>query len=278
MRSRGLHVAALVTFGLLLPGLLALYLGLATIAGNDLRFRVDYVGSGEGAFPERRGLTVGYLVGAALALAVVVLIERWRISHRPGVRTTLTVVLMASAGFGAWLITTVDAGKYPAALFPVDIHPSWWRPLTVAVGLLMFALCGLALAVLTVDRPVPHAPGAVRVGTVVLRVDDLDRAATFWTAALGYTRRPDPSGDGSPLLEPAGGCGPSLTLDTDDRTHLDLFVPDRAARDAEVDRLLSLGARRADPTDGADPADPVDREHVVLADPEGTLFCVVVRP
>jgi catechol 2,3-dioxygenase-like lactoylglutathione lyase family enzyme len=49
------------------------------------------------------------------------------------------------------------------------------------------------------------------------------------------------------------------------RLHLD-FRPDD--RDAEVDRLLGLGARRADVGQG-------EPSWVVLADPEGNEFCVL---
>ena len=49
------------------------------------------------------------------------------------------------------------------------------------------------------------------------------------------------------------------------RLHFD-FRPDD--RDAEVDRLLALGATRADIDQG-------DQSWVVLADPEGNEFCVL---
>jgi hypothetical protein len=49
------------------------------------------------------------------------------------------------------------------------------------------------------------------------------------------------------------------------RLHLD-FRPDD--RDAEVDRLLALGARRVDVGQGEQP-------WIVLADPEGNEFCVL---
>ena len=49
------------------------------------------------------------------------------------------------------------------------------------------------------------------------------------------------------------------------RLHLD-FRPDD--QDAEVDRLLALGATRADVGQG-------DQTWVVLADPEGNEFCVL---
>ena len=52
---------------------------------------------------------------------------------------------------------------------------------------------------------------------------------------------------------------------TKNRLHLDLRPDDR---DAEVARLLSLGATRADVGQGEQP-------WVVLADPEGNEFCVL---
>ncbi|NEB78518.1 VOC family protein [Streptomyces sp. SID14478] len=52
------------------------------------------------------------------------------------------------------------------------------------------------------------------------------------------------------------------------RLHIDLSPDDR---DAEVDRILALGARRADVGQGDDVT------WVTLADPEGNEFCVL-RP
>jgi hypothetical protein len=52
---------------------------------------------------------------------------------------------------------------------------------------------------------------------------------------------------------------------TKNRLHLD-FRPDD--RDAEVERLLALGARRADVGQG-------EQTWIVLADPEGNEFCVL---
>jgi hypothetical protein len=49
------------------------------------------------------------------------------------------------------------------------------------------------------------------------------------------------------------------------RLHLD-FVPDD--QNAEVERLLAMGASRADVGQG-------DESWVVLADPEGNEFCVL---
>lgn len=102
----------------------------------------------------------------------------------------------------------------------------------------------------------------VRLGGIVLNVSDIDRAATFWSGALGYER------DGA-FLRPRTGDGPILLLDEDDRSHLDLWAADEQEQEAEVERLIGLGATRVEWNypEGAD--------FVVLADPDGTLFCVV---
>ena len=108
---------------------------------------------------------------------------------------------------------------------------------------------------------VPLSPGAL-----VLQVSDTERAAAFWTQALGYVRRPEqPS-----FLAPASGDGLRIHLDQTDRTHLDLWT-DREQSDleTEVDRLVALGATRVPWTY------PDDADFVVLADTEGNLFCVI---
>jgi catechol 2,3-dioxygenase-like lactoylglutathione lyase family enzyme len=107
---------------------------------------------------------------------------------------------------------------------------------------------------------------AVSLGAVVLKVSDLDRSAEFWSNALGYDAQP-----GNPaFLGPKDGPGTRLHLDETDRTHLDLWV-DRSDSDleTEVERLIALGARRVEWTY------PPDADFVVLADPDGTLFCVI---
>jgi len=113
----------------------------------------------------------------------------------------------------------------------------------------------------------------VRIGSIVLRVDDLERQAAFWQAALGYVRREGDDDDWA-LLYPPDGAGPSLGLDKHHselkippRLHLDLYADDQAA---EVDRLLGLGA-----TEVHWDKRPPDADYVILADPEGNRFCVV---
>ena len=107
---------------------------------------------------------------------------------------------------------------------------------------------------------------AVVPAAVVLNVSNTDRAAAFWSQALGYVREPDAPA----FLVPPNGQGVRLHLDDEDRTHLDLWV-DRESSDLEneVDRLVAIGAQRVDWVypDGAD--------FVVLSDTEGNLFCVI---
>ena len=97
-----------------------------------------------------------------------------------------------------------------------------------------------------------------------MTVSDVERAASFWKSALGYVS--DPSNGA--FLRPRGH-GPRLHLDETDRMHLDLWADDQDEQRAEVERLISLGAKRVEweYPDGAD--------FVVLADPEGNLFCVI---
>jgi predicted enzyme related to lactoylglutathione lyase len=113
----------------------------------------------------------------------------------------------------------------------------------------------------------------IRVGSIVIRVDDLQRQTEFWTAALDYVPRDDDSEDFR-LLRPRDGGGPNVSLDRvrstlqiPPRIHLDLYAEDQAA---EVERLKALGA-----TEVLWDKRPPDADYVILADPEGNRFCVV---
>jgi catechol 2,3-dioxygenase-like lactoylglutathione lyase family enzyme len=112
-----------------------------------------------------------------------------------------------------------------------------------------------------------------RIGSIVLRVDDLPRQLAFWTAALDYVPR-EGDGDDFVLLYPKDGAGPNLSLDRvrstvqiPPRIHLDLYAKDQAR---EVERLKALGA-----TEVHWSKRPPDADYVILADPEGNRFCVV---
>src|SRR6202007_1246925 len=89
-------------------------------------------------------------------------------------------------------------------------------------------------------------------GVVVLGVTDVQRAAEFWSAALGYTLRQDGFGGWANVLVPPG-AGTAIALQLSQtppqahpRLHFDLHAADVREQEAEADRLVSLGARRVD--------------------------------
>ncbi|MDQ1534870.1 MAG: hypothetical protein QOF28_2631 [Actinomycetota bacterium] len=116
------------------------------------------------------------------------------------------------------------------------------------------------------------------VGTVVMGVGDFRRAVGFWARALDYVPRDEiDDGDDFVVLVPAAGSGPHLALDVSEtpvqpypRVHLDLYAGDATDQEAEVERLIGLGATRVDWD-----RYPDDPDFVVLADPEGNRFCVI---
>jgi predicted enzyme related to lactoylglutathione lyase len=96
--------------------------------------------------------------------------------------------------------------------------------------------------------------------------------AEFWAAALGWKVESPIDDDDEVLVESPDDRVPPLLFirvpegkAVKNRIHLDLNPADQQA---EVDRLLALGARRVDIGQG-------ERTWVVLADPEGNEFCVL---
>jgi hypothetical protein len=88
----------------------------------------------------------------------------------------------------------------------------------------------------------------IRIGSIVIRVDDLGRQTAFWEAALDYVAREDVTAPGADfvLLRPRNGRGPNFSLDRvrstlqiPPRIHLDLYADDQAG---EIERLKGLGA------------------------------------
>jgi hypothetical protein len=111
-----------------------------------------------------------------------------------------------------------------------------------------------------------------------LDVRDVEVMIGFWSRALGFdVRRGD---DGSAKLYPpacAPADVPTLWLQRTDtpkndknRYHPDLRPADGGV-DAEVRRLIDLGARHVDVGQNG------DEQFVVLADPEDNEFCVLRR-
>lgn len=110
--------------------------------------------------------------------------------------------------------------------------------------------------------------------TVVVDAQNPVALGRWWADALGWDIADE---DYDELeLENPNGSGPNLLFgevpegkSVMNRLHFD-FVPDD--QDAEVTRLISLGARRIDIGQG-------EASWVVLADPEGNEFCVLsARP
>jgi predicted enzyme related to lactoylglutathione lyase len=101
--------------------------------------------------------------------------------------------------------------------------------------------------------------------------DDAPALAKFWAAALDY-RVLDDDDPEEVLVIPRSGAGTRLIFlkvpegkAVKNRLHLDLRPDDR---DAEVERLIGLGAKKVDIGQG-------DVTWVVLADPEGNEFCIL---
>ena len=96
--------------------------------------------------------------------------------------------------------------------------------------------------------------------------DNLEEAAEFWSAALGYVRRGEPENDlYQPLETPDGEPYVEVqVVDHPGRIHLDIESDDI---EAEVQRLEALGARRIEEV----------KTWVVMEAPTGQRFCVINR-
>ena len=125
-----------------------------------------------------------------------------------------------------------------------------------------------------------------RVWQVAVDCEDPERLAAVWAEVLGYEPRQPLIEDGGVwvLLVDPDGVGPTVLFHrvpepkvVKNRVHLDVWVgerggtPDerRPAVDAEVERLVALGATRSHAVDH----DGTDY-FVVMLDPEGNELCV----
>ena len=105
---------------------------------------------------------------------------------------------------------------------------------------------------------------------IIIDAQDPVALGTWWQVALGWVIVNDdpeefeirPAVDRLPGLLFATGAEPKMSKN---RLHIDLRPDDR---DAEVERLLALGATHTDVGQG-------EQTWVVLADPEGNEFCVL---
>ncbi|GAA3838806.1 VOC family protein [Streptomyces chiangmaiensis] len=113
-------------------------------------------------------------------------------------------------------------------------------------------------------------------GSVVLGVSDMRRAAALRMEALGHVPRDRIEDDWVVRVPPGRAAGPGLSLGPSEtpvqehpRVQGDLYTAD-AAQAAEVERLVGLGARHVEWD-----LYPEDPDFVVPADPDGNRFRVV---
>lgn len=109
----------------------------------------------------------------------------------------------------------------------------------------------------------------LRFTEVCIDAHDTGALAAWWSQVLGWPVEPTEDEGDWRLRAPVG---PDLMFlpvpeakTVKNRIHFD-FTPDD--QQAEVDRLIALGARRVDIGQG-------EQNWVVLADPEGNEFCVL---
>ena len=115
----------------------------------------------------------------------------------------------------------------------------------------------------------------VRLHHIVIDTHDLPGLAAFWTRALGWkilSEREREIVIGTDENAPVGICFMPVTdaKMVKNRLHLDITTG-ADDRDAEIERLLVLGAQRVDVGQTG------QESWTVLADPEGNEFCVI-RP
>ena len=126
---------------------------------------------------------------------------------------------------------------------------------------------------------------ASRFTEIVIDCHDIEAQAAFWAAVLGYQVIHSSEGDVEVAPwdeEPADLADqvrraptvPTLLFQrvpegktVKNRLHIDVSPIDRT-QEAEVERLIALGARHVDVGQG-------EQSWVVLADPEGNEFCVL---
>ena len=111
----------------------------------------------------------------------------------------------------------------------------------------------------------------IRIGSTVVNCADLEVMTSFWSQALGLTPSSREPHDHFRVLR---GERVNLSLQVArtpvtarDQMHLDLYADDQ---EQQVARLVALGAKVVRHTQ-----EP-DDDYVVMTDPEGNEFCVVL--
>ena len=119
---------------------------------------------------------------------------------------------------------------------------------------------------------------ACRISELLIKCRDPQRLAEFWCEVLGFIVLD--TDDGAVEIGPRegfGGLQPTLIFSPATepgavslRLHFDVNATDRD-QDAELERLLKLGARPADIGQTG------EESWHVLADPEGNEFCIIPK-
>ncbi|MFC7677013.1 VOC family protein [Mycolicibacterium sp. GCM10028919] len=109
----------------------------------------------------------------------------------------------------------------------------------------------------------------LRFSDVCIDARDVRALASWWATVLGWPAEDTDDGD-VVLRSPEGGPNWLFLEVPEDKTvknriHFDLTPDDQQA---EVDRVVELGARHVDIGQG-------EESWVVLADPEGNEFCIL---
>ncbi len=113
---------------------------------------------------------------------------------------------------------------------------------------------------------------------LVLDAHDVAAVADFWQQVLGWERTGRWEDDGEIELADRDGSWPALLVvpvpepkPGKNRLHLDVSPAAGSDQDAELARLLALGATPVDVGQG-------EQTWIVLADPEGNEFCLLRAP
>ena len=107
-----------------------------------------------------------------------------------------------------------------------------------------------------------------------INCDGTQAVGYFWSEALGWPLVWDQDEE-TAIQSPGGGSkmswgGPPVNPKTGkNRIHLDIAPPVGTDQEAEVERLIALGAQRIDIGQGDDVS------WIVMADPDGNEFCVL---
>lgn len=147
MRTRALSFTVVVTAAVVVVGFVVLFVG-AYAADDAIRvYRRDLGLPARDWFGRWTLVVAGYAFGAALSVLVIVFTVRWR-------RGVLFPALLAEIAIG--LALAVDGLlKLTPTDSVADLVPSWYAPLSVAQGLGMMVVFGLA--VMALPQPVESA-------------------------------------------------------------------------------------------------------------------------